>query len=106
MPDDGKLHELVKGRLIEMSPPNLRHGLIQTLVARFVGTYAAEHKLGLTFTEVGCILSRDPDTVRAPDVAFIAKGRLKNVDFDKYLPVAPDLVIEIVSPGDTVGEIL
>jgi len=106
MPDDRKRRELVKGRLIEMSPPKLRHGLIQTLVARFVGAYASEHKLGYTFTEVGCILSKNPDTVRAPDVAFLAKGRLKSIDFDAYLPVVPDLVIEIVSPGDTVDEIL
>jgi len=106
MPDDGKRHELVKGRLVEMSPPKLQHGILQTLVARFISAYADEHKLGLTFTEVGCILSRNPDNVRAPDVAFLAEGRLKSVDFGAYLPVAPDLVVEIVSPGDAASEII
>ena len=51
--------------------------------------------------ETGFLLSREPDTVRAPDVAFVRQDRLENVGNVKgYLPLAPDLVVEVVSPND------
>ena len=55
--------------------------------------------------ETGFIISRDPDTVRAPDASFVSAERLRGIDDRKYLPLAPDLAIEVVSPGDSFREV-
>ncbi len=105
MPDDGKRHELVKGVFIEVSRPKLLHGRVQVRFASFIGRFVDEHDLGLTTTETGYVLARNPDTVRGPDVAFVSKGRLEHPDPNEYIPIAPDLAVEIVSPNDTASEI-
>ena len=54
--------------------------------------------------DVGFILSRNPDTVLAPDIAFVRAARLANAG-DGYLELAPDLAVEIISPGNSSAEI-
>ncbi|MER3483960.1 MAG: Uma2 family endonuclease [Meiothermus sp.] len=56
-------------------------------------------------TEVGLVIRRDPDQVRAPDVYFLRKDRLPNGDGEGFLEVAPDLVVEVLSDSDTLGVI-
>jgi Uma2 family endonuclease len=105
---DDQPSELVKGEFIAMSPAGGRHGKFTLRVGRIVGDFVDEHDLGEVFgAETGFILFRDPDTVRAPDFAFIAKERLHLIAdvFDEFLPIAPDLVVEIVSPYDHWTEI-
>jgi Uma2 family endonuclease len=104
--------ELVEGELIEMAPAALKHGNWASLLDRVVGNFVDEYQLGVvTAAETGYILFKNPngkDTVRAPDVGFISKGRLpENPDEwpDGYAPFAPDLAIEVVSPNDTADEI-
>src|SRR5437867_2182088 len=107
MPDDGMRHELVKGELRTMSPPGGEHGDLAMTIGRHVHAFVGRHRLGRALAaETGFVFRRDPDTVRAPDVAFIRTERIPPEGVPKgYIPVAPDLVVEVVSPGDTAAEV-
>jgi Uma2 family endonuclease len=105
LPDDDKQYELVEGVLIEMSPsgrPHSRDGLrIATKLLNFVEL----HDLGEAYgADAGFILRRNPDTVRGPDAALVRKNRLVELDDEGFLPLAPDLAVEVVSPSNTVNE--
>ncbi|MCS6860884.1 MAG: Uma2 family endonuclease [Abditibacteriales bacterium] len=106
MPDDGKQYELVKGELIERSPPGGEHGQRATRVGRLLDEFVEERDLGRVAMESGFYLARDPDTVRAPDVLFISREKL-DPDVEVYgYEVIPDLVVEVVSPSDTFNEVM
>jgi Uma2 family endonuclease len=106
--------ELSEGRLIVMSPAGWKHGGIASWLLRKVGDHVDENGLGMvTAAETGFILYKNPDprgkdTVRAPDVGYIAAARVPG-DLDDlpdgFVPFAPDLAIEVVSPNDEKGEI-
>jgi Uma2 family endonuclease len=108
MPDDSMRRELVLGELRVMMAPGFRHGRVALEVARVLANYVKEHGLGVVVAaETGFVLARDPDTVRAPDAAFIAKDRADAVgDTAKYWPGAPDLAVEVVSPEDRPREVV
>ena len=93
--------ELVKGEIIRMSPTGYTHGLIESQVAHLLRTFVMKHHLGRVLTgEVGIYTQRNPDSVRAADVAYISNERLAQVESHSYLDVAPELIVEIISPGD------
>ena len=106
-PDDGMRHELVEGELRTMSPTGLEHGEYEHSLAYRLGQWLEEHPSGrLAVGEAGFRLRRDPDTVRAADVAFVRAERLPGAALPRaYFEGAPDLAVEIVSPGDTASEI-
>jgi len=108
MPDDGRRYELVRGELIEMSPTHESHGRREGRLLVRVGNFVYEHRLGEVYPgDAGFQLERDPDTVRAPDVAFVSRDRLRPIDeATGYFPGAPDLAVEIVSPSETAGDVL
>ena len=94
-------YELTEGRLIEMSPPGSEHGLIANAINYFITDCVRRKKLGKVFAaETGFRLSRNPDTVRAPDVAFVSSARMPSPLPKGYMDIAPDLVVEVVSPSD------
>ncbi len=99
--------ELVRGELREMSPAGARHGRLTARIARLLDAYAAQTGAGVTFgAETGFVLARDPDTVRAPDAAFVSKERFEAVgDTAKFWPGAPDLAVEVISPTDSFHEV-
>jgi Uma2 family endonuclease len=99
--------ELVKGELLEMPPAGGRHGRVASRVDYRLRSYVEPNDLGEVFAaETGFWISHDPDTVRAPDASFVAKGRLPAGEPPTgYLDLAPDLAVEVVSPGDTAGEV-
>jgi len=102
-----KQAELVRGVLIVREPPGGRHGRIAMNFALELGMHVRAHKLGVVYAaETGFTLSRRPDTVRAPDVAFIRHDRLPSHEPIGYPELAPDLVVEVLSPGDRPGEVL
>jgi Uma2 family endonuclease len=107
MPDDGMRHELVEGELRTMPPTGLEHGGYEVGISYRLGRWLDEHPVGeLAVGEVGFRLGRDPDTVLAADVAFIRAERLPAGRLPKaYFEGAPDLAVEIVSPGDTASEV-
>lgn len=99
--------ELVRGELITMPLPGGRHGRIGSKLLRKVGNFVEAHQLGETYaSETGFLLERAPDTVRGADVSFVSRERLEPIgDPEGHLPFAPDLVVEVVSPGDRPGRI-
>ncbi len=103
LPTVGRRLELVKGKVYEMAPAGGRHGGAAMNAGTFVNVHVRANRLGHVFAaETGFILRRDPDTVRAPDVTFIAKDRLPADEIPEgFIELVPDLVVEVVSPGDT-----
>ena len=100
--------ELVWGELVEMSPTGYDHSKVSNTIAWYITTFVREHDLGgVTGADGGYLLAQDPDLVYAPDVAFVAADRLPQPDAQSgYLPIAPDLVVEVISPSDSHREVL
>ena len=103
LPADDFHHELVHGSLVSEPPPGGRHGRIAARLVQRLGAHVEEHSLGVVLTcDTGFILHRDPDTVRAPDVAFVRRDRYDKLeDETSALPIAPDIAIEVRSPSDS-----
>jgi Uma2 family endonuclease len=105
MPTDGKHYELIRGELIEMAPTNGSHGVLTFEFAALLRNHIRAHKQGQGFgAETGFKLSENPDTILAPDVAYISAEHAKPLT-DKFVDGAPDLAIEVVSPGNSANEI-
>ena len=105
--EPGKTAELVRGVLIVREPPSTNHGRRAARLTLRVGSFVEQHDLGAVFAQdTGFRIARDPDTVRAPDLAFVARDRLSQVTDEGYAELAPDLVAEVLSPGDRPGEVL
>src|SRR6266699_1925070 len=73
--DDGR-YELAEGRIIRMSPVGYQHGRVVMRLWSMLDTHDRSRNLGVVFPEVGFTLRSNPDTVRAPDVAFIRRERI------------------------------
>jgi Uma2 family endonuclease len=103
--DSDQRCELVKGELVMMTPAGYQHGEIALEIGARIRDYARQHHLGRALSaEPGFVLSRDPDTVRAPDVAFVSGERQPKSPAGFY-PGPPDLAVEVVSPSDRVGAV-
>ncbi len=90
-----------------MTPAGFEHGRIAMRLGWRIGRYVEEHDLGeVLAAETGFTLERDPDTVRAPDVAFVRKERVPpSSERRRFAELGPDLVVEVVSPGDRAAAI-
>ena len=78
LPDDGLRHELIRGELTSMPPSGSEHSHETMWLGHIVCGYILEHGLGFPFgAEGGFLIGRDPDTVRAPDFAFVRKDRVQ-----------------------------
>jgi Uma2 family endonuclease len=108
MPDDGRRYELVKGELVSMAAAGGRHGIIASRLDHRLRNFVEAHGLGeVCAAETGFRLTKDPDTVRAPDVSFITRQRLPAGEApDGFWPFAPDLAVEVVSPSDRFDDVL
>jgi Uma2 family endonuclease len=100
-------HELVRGELRTMPPAGGEHGLVALEASFVIRGYVGPRGLGYVFAaETGFFLERNPDHVRAPDVAFIAADRLRGKSPPRgYMDLIPDMVVEVVSPHDTATEV-
>ena len=107
LPGDGRRHELVRGELRTMPPAGFEHGDLSTEFGAPLRDHVMNHDLGrVVIGDVGFRLAADPDTVRAPDVAFVRRERLLEAGrVPGYWPGAPDLVVEVVSPNDLYTEV-
>ena len=107
MPDDGYKYELVAGRLRKMTPAGSLHGVVGMRLAIALGAYVDDQHLGVLFAaDTGFKLASNPDTVRAPDIAFVARERIPAGGIPTaYWPGAPDLAVEVLSPTDVRSEV-
>ena len=107
LPDDNCRHALVRGELQRMAAAGFRHGAVIMNVTVPLGNHVKARKLGvLCGAETGFLLERDPDTVLAPDVAFVRQERITASGLPRtFWEGAPDLAVEVTSPGDTRREV-
>lgn len=110
LPDDGWHYELVEGRLVRMSPPGGEHGALALDLGGPLRGYTKARNLGVTLVEAGFLLSAPGhlETVLAPDVAFIRSERVPPRDSPEwrgFWRLAPDLVVEVASPGQSRPEL-
>ncbi len=108
LPDDGMRHELVGGEIRTMAPAGNEHGYLALRIASRLEQHVDANELGRTYAaETGFKIGTDPDTVRAPDAAFVSRERVEKVGrVTGFWPGAPDLAVEVVSPGDTHAEVV
>jgi Uma2 family endonuclease len=106
-PDDGLRHELIRGELTSMPLAGGRHGEIAMSVGSMLLTHVRSRQLGEVLAGgTGFIVARHPDTVRAPDAAFISKERVPAGGLPEgFVPLAPDIAVEVLSPGDAQVEV-
>jgi Uma2 family endonuclease len=107
MPSDGFRYELVRGELRRMTPAGSEHGRIAVRITWRLARHVEENRLGTVYAaETGFRLSTDPDTVRAPDVAFVSRDRVEAVgEVEEFWPEAPQLAVEVISPGDSYADV-
>jgi Uma2 family endonuclease len=107
MPRDPRArYELVRGELVPMTPVGGEHGRITMRFGSRLLSHVEPLGLGEVMVEVGFRLTRDPDTVRAPDISFVSAERVPPHGLPAgYIAGAPDLAVEVVSPDDTAAEI-
>lgn len=102
-----KRAELVRGHLVVREPAGWRHGAVTMKLALRLGQHVDLTGTGQVLAaETGFTLSRGPDTVRAPDIAFVSRERLPAPHTTGFPELAPDLVVEVLSPDDRPGETL
>lgn len=100
-PNDGSRRELVQGRLVSEPPVGFRHGRLAALLIRAIDECERTKRDGVVVCEVGFVLDRDRATVRAPDVAYVTRERLPPIEAQgRFFEGAPDLAVEVLSPGD------
>lgn len=99
--------ELVKGELIKMAPAGGTHGELTAALAQVLRNFVKPRKSGKVFgAETGFYTSHDPDTVRGADAMFYSNERVEELgDLTGFLRLAPDLAVEVMSPGDTYNEV-
>ena len=101
LPDDGMQRELIRGVLTEDMPPGYEHGAVENRIGRLLGNFVDDHELGdVLCGDSGFVLERGPDTVRGPDVAWVARDRVEG-RVTGFAELAPDLVVEVKSPSDS-----
>jgi Uma2 family endonuclease len=98
--------ELIEGELVMMSPAGFDHGRFASRIVAALENHVSQLALGIVTTaEAGFQLTRDPDTVRAPDAAFVRADRVPPGGVKGYFQGAPDLAVEVVSPSDRPDEV-
>src|SRR5260370_42108205 len=103
----GKQVELVRGRLVVHEPPSTRHGAIAATLGYHLSDYVRRQGLGVVLAQdTGFKITSDPDTVRAPDVAFVGRERGNRIPARGHAELAPDLLAGILSPDETTAEVL
>lgn len=99
--------ELLRGDVVMMSPAGFEHGRIVMRISGVMFEFLERHSLGVLLgAETGFHIARDPDTVRAPDVAFLKADRVPATAIRGFFQGAPDLAVEVLSPDDRASEVL
>ena len=106
LPRDGHRYEVVDRKLVDMGNSGAKHGYFCSDLMIVLGGYVRSHNLGIMFDSSTAFKLRDGNK-RSPDVSFVAKDRLVGLEElpDGFLELSPDLVVEVLSPGNTTEEI-
>lgn len=106
-PDDGSRYELVKGVLQKRAPAGFEHGIYAAAIGSKLNVHVKRHKLGYVCgPETGFQIAQNPETVRAPDAAFVCQASIEWQGIVQgYWESSPDSVIEGISPGDAYSEL-
>ena len=104
---EGRL-ELVRGEVVEMAPTGFEHGAIVAKLTMLMNHHATTRGLGKVVTgDVGFHLAKEPDLVRAPDIAFLTSDSIPTgLASRRFVEGAPVLVVEVVSPTDRASDIV
>ena len=107
MPDDGFRRELVDGEVRVTPPPGEEHGVVAARILVKLGSHVFANDLGIVHAaETGFRISENPDTVLAPDAAYVSRERVERTAIAKgYRAGAPDLAVEVVSPSDSFADV-
>lgn len=107
LPDTGMRRELVRGEVRELAPAGKEHGSLAMRAGWRLGQHVETLGLGEAYAaETGFIIASGPDTVRAPDVSFVRQEVVESIGpIRGFLPCAPDLAIEVISPSDSYTEV-
>lgn len=93
--------ELIEGRIVRYHPTGYAHGEYELNFATALRAFVRKHQLGRVMAgEVGIYVRRDPDSVRGADILYISHEQYAQMQSDSFMDVAPELVVEIMSPDD------
>ncbi len=92
---------MINGDLIEIVPPGGEHGELSLNFGSYIRAYVREHDLGRATVKTGYHPPGDRQTLLSPDIAFISHARAPDPFPKRYVPILPDLAVEILSPRDT-----
>jgi len=101
-PQDGVKRELIEGVVCEMPHAAMGHEIVKSTFLELLIPAALRSGVSRVFSETLFVL--DPETSVVPDVALVARDRLRNLDLSKNFPGAPDLAVEVVS-SETAGHL-
>ncbi|MEO0974511.1 MAG: Uma2 family endonuclease [Pseudomonadota bacterium] len=107
VPANGWRYELLHGQLVKEPPPGPLHGTIAATLTHLLSAHARATRAGVVLTcDSAFLLHRAPDTVRAPDVAYVRRDRFERLDLTaSAFPGPPDLAVEVLSPSNRPNEI-
>jgi Uma2 family endonuclease len=105
LPGEGARHEINAGELITLPPPKSMHSLTLLAVLECLQAYLRKHPIGRAIPEAGYVLSREPLTIRQPEVSVLSKERIQATGEDSYFEGAPELAVEVVSPSDSAEDL-
>jgi Uma2 family endonuclease len=103
--NQGRAFELERGRVVEVSRPGGRHGLVCVNVSFILSLYVRQHQRGyLVGNDTGIVVEHDPDTIKGPDLAFMDCSRRYEDINPKFTEDVPALIVEVWSPTDRPGK--
>ncbi|QIN81245.1 Uma2 family endonuclease [Rubrobacter tropicus] len=106
LPGDGKWRSLVRGEVVEEMPPGGLHGIVALRLGSRLERWSERGPGGSVGVESGFVLSRDPATVRGPDIFYVRPDHVPDAGVpEAFWNVAPDLAVEVVSPGEKAGDV-
>jgi Uma2 family endonuclease len=98
--------ELLRGEIVFMSPSGSLHAIVTATLGGILYDFVKQRNLGWVFgAEGGFLIRRNPDTVRAPDAAFVSSERMPTAVPAGFFPGPPDLAVEVLSPNDRASDV-